>query len=96
MGLMKNSGLRLPWSNIRRRARPEELSLSYLCLVEALASGWQIRSVAKFSGHGRHRVSSYFLVSLTHPTRKLDSELTLEKTPRAEALLRQHGVRAPS
>jgi hypothetical protein len=95
MGLLKISGLRSPWSRIRRRSRPGEPSLSYLCLVEALESGWQIRSATKISGQGRHGVSSYFLVSLTHPTRKLESELTLEKTPDAEALMRRHRVRVP-
>jgi hypothetical protein len=81
-----------PWSNLRRGARSEGSSVSYLCLVAALDSGWQIREAAQVPGHGHNGANSYLLVRLSHPTRNLESELTLEKTAHAEALLREHRV----
>ena len=95
MRQMKTSAIGSNWSDLGRRTHPEGHSLNYLFLVQALESGWQIREAAKVSRHGRNGVVGYLRVYLTHPTRNLESELTLEQTSQAETLLRQHRVPVP-
>jgi hypothetical protein len=92
MRLVKPSKKRSSWTSPSSDGQSGGLSVNYLCLLDALESGWQIREVADVPGHGSDGLNTHLLVRLTHPTRGLESEITLQRSRHAVALLRQHRV----
>jgi hypothetical protein len=73
--------------------RSNGASVNYLCLLSALESGWRIQSASIRSGRGSRAAGKYFSLTLQHPVRRLESEMTVEKSASAEALIRQQGIR---
>jgi len=82
--LLEN-GLR--WESLQQPVHGSGHSSDYLRLLAALDEGWQILEAADFLAHGKNAEGRGYLLTLTHPHRRLTREWDVARSPEMDALL---------